>query len=59
MKAWIKDILDMLAALFTIIVSLMAVGGTLVAYEHDFFKKLNHVVNYYHQEIKNIEEKDL
>lgn len=56
MKQWIKDILDMLAALFTIIVSLMAVSGTFLAIEHDFFKKLNHVVNYYHEEVKKIEE---
>lgn len=59
MKQWIKDILDMLAALFTIIVSAMAVSGTLLAIEHDFFKKLNHVVNYYHHEIQKVEEKEL
>lgn len=59
MKQVIKDILDMLAALFTIIVSLMAVSGTVLAIEHDFFKKLNHVVNYYHEEVRKIEEKSV
>lgn len=59
MKQVIKDVLDMLAALFTIIVSLMAVSGTVLAIEHDFFKKLNHVVNYYHEEVRKIEEKSV
>lgn len=54
-----KDILDMLAALFTIVVSWLAIAGTVKAYENGFFHKLDKVVAHYHNEITKIEAADI
>ncbi len=55
----LKDILDMLAALFTIIVSWIAIGGVIHAYETGFFHKLDKIVAHYHNEITRIEAADI
>ncbi len=55
----IKDILDMLAAIFTIIVSWIAISGVIHAYETGFFHKLDKIVSHYHNEITHIEESDI
>ncbi len=55
----IKDILDMLAAIFTIIVSWIAISGVVHAYETGFFHKINKIVAHYHNEITRIEENDI
>ena len=40
---------------FTIIVSIMAIWGTLVAWENGFWHKLHHVVEHLHTEYTNSE----
>ncbi len=46
----LKDKFEVAEAIFTIIVSVMAIWGTLVAWENGFWHKLKHVVDYMHQE---------
>lgn len=58
MKLSLKEILDMLAAFFTIIVSLMALKGTIDVYKSGFFHKVGHLVDHYHAEIEDIEKKE-
>ena len=55
----LKDILDMLAAFFTIVVSWAAIAGGVRAYESGFFHKLDKVVTHYHNEITKTEENDI
>lgn len=50
-----KDTLEMWEAIFTIIVSIMAIWGTLVAWENGFWHKLHHVVEHLHTEYSNSE----
>lgn len=46
----IKDTLDILEDIMTIIVSLIALWGSLAAYQNGFWHKLKHIVDYYHQD---------
>ncbi len=46
----LKDTLDMLEAVFTIIVSLMAIWGTLIAWENGFWHKVKHIADHLHTE---------
>ncbi len=55
----IKDILDMLAAFFTIVVSWAAIAGVVKAYETGFFHKVDKIVAHYHNEITKIERADI
>lgn len=53
-----KEQLEVWEAIFTIIVSVMAIWGTLLAWENGFWHKLKHVVEHLHQEYvikKNVE----
>ncbi len=56
-----KTTLDIAEDICTIIVSLMAVWGTVVAFQHDLFHKTLHLVDYYHsqldQTVSDIKEK--
>jgi len=45
-----KDKLEIWEAIFTIIVSLMAIGGSVAAWENGFWYKLKHVVEHLHEE---------
>lgn len=45
-----KDKLEILEAIFTIVVSVMAIWGTLVAWENGFWRKLDSVVDHLHHE---------
>ena len=46
-----KDKLEIVEAIFTIVVSVMAIWGTLVAWENGFWHKLERVTDHLHQEI--------
>ena len=43
-----KDKLEIVEAFFTIVVSIMAIWGTLVAWENGFWHKLNTLVDHLH-----------
>ena len=54
-----KDKLEIAESIFTIIVSVMAIWGTVIAWENGFWHKLERVTDHLHQEIvenKNIEQ---
>ncbi|MGN1063510.1 MAG: hypothetical protein ACI4QM_04240 [Alphaproteobacteria bacterium] len=55
-KEHIKFILDILEDITSIIVSLGAVWGTIIAFESGFIHKLNHLVNHYHDNLTRMEE---
>jgi len=46
-----KDKLEITESIFTIIVSVMAIWGTLIAWENGFWHKLEQVTDHLHQEI--------
>lgn len=46
-----KDKLEITESIFTIIVSIMAIWGTLIAWENGFWHKLERVTDHLHQEI--------
>ena len=46
-----KDKLEIIEAVFTIIVSTMAIWGTIVAWENGFWHKLKHIADHLHQSI--------
>lgn len=58
LKYDMKEMLEIAESVVTIIMFFMAVWGTIEAYEHDFWYKLNHVVSHYHEEISKVEQKD-
>lgn len=43
-----KEILDILEDIMTIIVSVIALSGTWIAYERGFFHKVDHIFTHYH-----------
>lgn len=55
MKYTVKEKLEIAESLVTIIMFVMAIWGSIVAYEEQFWHKLNHVVNHYHEEISRQE----
>lgn len=46
----LKETLDILEDICTIIVSIGAVWGSFIAWESGFLHKLNHIVSHYHNE---------
>ena len=50
-----KDILEILEAICTIIVSIGAIWGTVIAWENGFLHKVKHLVDHYHAQLE-IEE---
>lgn len=57
MKKEVKEWLDVLEDIMTIIVSLMAIWGTIIAYEKGFWHALHGVVTHYHEKILADEQK--
>lgn len=59
----LKDKLDIAEAICTIIVTVMALWGTIIAIQHDLFHKVNHIIEHYHAKIEQDEkilcEKDI
>ena len=45
-----KDKLEIVEAIFTIVVSVMAIWGTLVAWENGFWHKVKHIADHLHEE---------
>lgn len=54
-KYTFKEKLEIAESVITIITFLMAIWGTIIAYEHNFWSKLNHVVDHYHGQIEKQE----
>jgi len=54
-KFTLKDKLEMAEAIFTIIVSIMALWGTVVAWENGFWHKLKHIADHMHSRIEEEE----
>jgi len=52
----LKEKLDIAESISTVIMFLMAVWGSIAAYEADFWHKLNHIVAHYHAEIVKKEQ---
>ena len=52
-----KDKMDILEAFCTIVVSVMALWGTFTAIENGFFSKVKHLVDHYHEQIIQEENK--
>ena len=46
-----KDKLEIAESIFTIIVSIMAIWGTVVAWQNGFWHKLERITNHLHREI--------
>ena len=46
-----KDKLEIAESIFTIIVSIMAIWGTVVAWQNGFWHKLERVTDHFHREI--------
>lgn len=46
----LKDKFEVAEAIFTIIISLMAIWGTVIAWENGFWHKLKHIADHLHQE---------
>jgi ABC-type nickel/cobalt efflux system permease component RcnA len=55
----VKDKLEMAEAVFTIIVSIMAIWGTVVAWENGFWHKIKHIADHLHTEIEQEEHEHL
>ncbi len=55
MKYTVKEKLEIAESIVTIIMFVMAIWGTIIAYEEQFWQKLNHVVNHYHEQISKEE----
>lgn len=53
----VKEILDILEDIMTIVVSIIALSGTWIAYERGFFHKIDHIVNHYHTVVEAEEAK--
>ena len=49
-KWTLKDKFEVAEAIFTIIVSLMAIWGTVAAWENGFWYKLKHITDHVHEE---------
>ena len=51
-KLSFKDKMDIMEAICTIIVSVMAIWGTVVAWENGFWHKLKHIADHVHAQIE-------
>lgn len=51
-----KDKLEIAEAVCTIIVTVMALWGSLVAFQHNLFQKATRLIDHYHQEITALEQ---
>ncbi len=52
-----KDKVDIIGDIFTIIVSMIALGGTIIAWQNGFWHDIRHLAKHYHQEIVAEEQK--
>lgn len=54
-KYTLKEKLDIAESISTVLMFIMAIWGTIAAYEQGFWHKLMHIVNHYHTEIVKME----
>ena len=54
----VKDFLEILEAICTIVVSVGAIWGSIIAWENGFLYKVKHLVDHYHAQLE-IEEKSV
>lgn len=54
-KYSLKEKLDIAESISTVLMFLMAVWGTIAAYEAGFWHKIMHIIDHYHTEIVKIE----
>ena len=52
-----KEKVDLVGDVVTIIVSIMAIWGSIAAWESGFFHKAGHLLNYYHKKIVQEEQR--
>ena len=57
-KYTLKEKLSIAESISTVLMFLMAVWGSIVAYEVGFWHKVMHIVNHYHSEIGRLENND-
>jgi hypothetical protein len=57
-KYTLKEKLDIAESISTILMFIMAIWGSIAAYEEGFWHKLNHIVSHYHNEITDMENKE-
>ena len=57
-KYTLKEKLDIAESISTVLMFIMAVWGTIVAYEEGFWHKLMHIIDHYHTEIVKIEHSE-
>jgi len=55
MKYTVKEKLEIAESVVTIIMFVMAIWGSIIVYEEQFWHKLNHIVSHYHEEISRQE----
>ena len=56
-KLTVQDKLEMAEAICTIVVTIMALWGTISALNHSLFSKMAHLIEHYHKEVVLCEEK--
>ena len=52
----LKEKLEVAEAVCTIIVTIMALWGSVVALQHDLFKKATYLIDHYHGELVKLEK---
>ena len=57
-KLSVKDKLEIAEAICTILVSVIALWGTISAFNHDLFRKVTHLIEHYHHQIALQEQAD-
>ncbi len=57
-KYTLKEKLDIAESVSTVLMFLMAIWGTIAAYEEGLWHKLSHIVDHYHQELVHLEQTD-
>ena len=57
-KWTLKDKLEIAEAVCTIIVTIMALWGTIVAAQHNLFQKATRLIDHYHQKIITLEKEN-
>ena len=54
-----KDIIEMIESILSIIVSLIAIYGSIIAYQSGFIHKITTVIEHHYEDVINTVEKDL
>ena len=57
-KWTLKDKLEIAEAVCTIVVTIMALWGTITAFQHNLFQKATHLIDHYHQKMIELEKEE-